>query len=1189
MRAPGVRMLLALLLGLGVLAALPAAAAKPPAQEPLVVAPNSTGNQVELSFSLPKDLPPEAKAVKVRVDELKGPDWVKDLSASPQELTLSPGGQGSLTLAFGVGKTPLGSRGALKVALSLVSDQPGAQPRSSRLTLPLVVDQTPAFKVVFTPATPKGKPTLTLTLTAAAPLEASSLKVRLDDKDLPCKVEAQDGGKVLVARHEFSRSLLPPDQHQVQVEVKAAGAGGQSYRLQGRFEYLVSLALAGLRVDDQKQGNTPNGKIESGEEVGLFLKLVSLEPSPLKDVKVTLPAHPLLMPPAGSQWVVGDMSPGRPVEAGPLVVKVGTVDKARTLALRLAASVEGKGLVKPLSLRLPLWPGFGVVAQPRLQVQDPKDLSPRNNADGLANAGEKLNLVVRLENVLQDASPAWQAKVSSSSPLLSLGRDQFSGPALAPRAVHELTVPVQVGDKIAEPVVVKLVVETGPQGQALVNRREIPLRLEPPPLPLKLVGHRLEDPASGDLISVNDGNGKLGSGEHGFLTLKIANQGPALSQVYFDLTSEARPRPTIIKKVQGLDIPANGSVEPAFELKLPIDYQKAGLPLVIRAVAGKRTWKQGFTLPTEPRRFFRARLVLLDPKGAPAAPGDLHPGAKLPFRLEVKCTGGKEEKGLEVTLRSPWVSLVPNLFDGQSFAPGQEKTFEGTLTIPKDLTRGDFTVYATVFDPARQLARMREKFKFQLGAAPTEVKVKATPPAQAGGPWKLGLEVRDTREHQPVTAGVVLAKTNLGRLSEERLVLSGGKGELTWSPPPDLQGRQALITLAYQGDQEDPAQPDRRYQPSLAKLTLPPAATPTRVKLAVKREGQPAARRFRFLLQVVDEEGKPVRQGVLAVKADLGRLSGAGLSAQGGKIKLTGREVVLIWQGPADATQKGQAVFAYLGDQEDPAKPDLVYAPSRTSLELPPVVLTPTHLVVEPALIDQDKGIWRLSVKLSDETGKPVSPAKVRFSADGGSFALGGEVREVEKELQNGACEKGWRETDGKQHRITVSYPGDQSGPGKTNQLYAPAQVELTLPPNLIARSTVFVVDASGSMSGQKLASAKAAVRAALAAYAPDQKDEEWALIVFAGCGNIRLVQPFTTNPGDVTSKLTFSAGGSTPIAAAMSKAARYIRRAGRGREGRIILLSDGGENCRGDPVKAAEGIHRRVRAVTPGGRRGRP
>jgi Mg-chelatase subunit ChlD len=328
---------------------------------------------------------------------------------------------------------------------------------------------------------------------------------------------------------------------------------------------------------------------------------------------------------------------------------------------------------------------------------------------------------------------------------------------------------------------------------------------------------------------------------------------------------------------------------------------------------------------------------------------------------------------------------------------------------------------------------------------------------------------------------------------------------------------------------------------------------------------------------------------VLAVEADLGRLSGAGLSGQEGRIRLTGREVVLTWEGPADPTQKGKAVFAYLGDQEDPGRPDLVYAPSRAVQDLPPVVLAQPHLLVEPALIDQDKGLWRLKVSLTDERGQPISPAKVRFSATGGSFALGGEVREVDKDLQNGTCEKGWRETDDKQHQITVSYPGDQSGPNRTNQLYAPAQVVLTLPPNLIARSTVFVVDASGSMSGQKLASAKAAVRSALAAYPPDQKDEEWALIVFAGCGNIRLVQPFTTNPGDITSKLTFSAGGSTPIAAAMAKAARYIRRAGRGQEGRIILLSDGGENCHGDPVKAAESIHRRVRTVTPGGRRGRP
>ena len=165
-------------------------------------------------------------------------------------------------------------------------------------------------------------------------------------------------------------------------------------------------------------------------------------------------------------------------------------------------------------------------------------------------------------------------------------------------------------------------------------------------------------------------------------------------------------------------------------------------------------------------------------------------------------------------------------------------------------------------------------------------------------------------------------------------------------------------------------------------------------------------------------------------------------------------------------------------------------------------------------------------MSLADGQGRPISPAKVSFTTTGGSFGSGAVVLNAETDLVGGKCEKGWIKTDDQQHTVTVTYPGDGSGPGGVNLKYQETSKSLKLPPEMVERSTVFVVDASGSMRGAKLASAKAAVRAALSGYSPDQGKEEWALIVFTGCGNISIRQPFTTNPQDIISRLASAPAG---------------------------------------------------------------
>ena len=236
-------------------------------------------------------------------------------------------------------------------------------------------------------------------------------------------------------------------------------------------------------------------------------------------------------------------------------------------------------------------------------------------------------------------------------------------------------------------------------------------------------------------------------------------------------------------------------------------------------------------------------------------------------------------------------------------------------------------------------------------------------------------------------------------------------------------------------------------------------------------------------------------------------------------------------------------------------------------------LLMPTSVQIQPALVDEQKKLWKLDVEVRDRDGRPVDSGEVFFQASGGSFTLGDVVLEWQKTLSGGQTVKAWQQLETEPQTITVKYPGDKADPDVPDEKYLESEAVVILPPEKLAQSTVFVIDASGSMSGQKLAAAKDAVRAAIAPYSGTQTDQEWALYAFFDCGNCTLLQAFTQNPSKIAGHLGFGASGSTPIAFSLQKATNYLRTAGKGKTGRIILLSDGGENCSGQPVDAAKSI----------------
>ena len=150
-----------------------------------------------------------------------------------------------------------------------------------------------------------------------------------------------------------------------------------------------------------------------------------------------------------------------------------------------------------------------------------------------------------------------------------------------------------------------------------------------------------------------------------------------------------------------------------------------------------------------------------------------------------------------------------------------------------------------------------------------------------------------------------------------------------------------------------------------------------------------------------------------------------------------------------------------------------------------------------------------------------------------------------------------------------------------SNYLLKTVFVFLMLLGSATAASYLIIIDASGSMD-DTLPSGQVKIDAAKEAaidIVEQSQGHEFAIMEFDTCnddgdptsGTIRVIEDFTTDKSDLRQAInSIVTGGDTPIAEAIIEGRTYIQDELSGR-GNIILLTDGEENCGGDPVLEAQ------------------
>jgi len=211
------------------------------------------------------------------------------------------------------------------------------------------------------------------------------------------------------------------------------------------------------------------------------------------------------------------------------------------------------------------------------------------------------------------------------------------------------------------------------------------------------------------------------------------------------------------------------------------------------------------------------------------------------------------------------------------------------------------------------------------------------------------------------------------------------------------------------------------------------------------------------------------------------------------------------------------------------------------------------------------KGTWDNRIMTLETNIDSLAKGRVsileshRFGAYVGWTNSKGEEKYAVFDLWNGKTEEGplkdLRERRGYPKRGDIGYNGEGDVTGRIS-----------------GDSVVIVLDSSGSMSGEKIKHAKNKIRKYVNRL---DKDDEVALFIFEGCGNVPLIQGFTQNHSAIIQGLSraTASGGSSPIAESIRVGLYYLNSYHHGEKGKLVLYSDGGENCSGNPVAAASEV----------------
>ena len=119
-------------------------------------------------------------------------------------------------------------------------------------------------------------------------------------------------------------------------------------------------------------------------------------------------------------------------------------------------------------------------------------------------------------------------------------------------------------------------------------------------------------------------------------------------------------------------------------------------------------------------------------------------------------------------------------------------------------------------------------------------------------------------------------------------------------------------------------------------------------------------------------------------------------------------------------------------------------------------------------------------------------------------------------------------------------------------------------------KSIVILMDASGSMKdNQKIQKAK---RSAIETIQNMSSQDELSFWIFSDCGNVIMVQAFTSITGALMKAVQgIEPQSGTPLALGIRQAGDYLLKEAANEEKILVVLSDGEESCEGDPQAEAQ------------------